>query len=300
MNLLPLNNGVAHQTADVDVTDLTSSDASLIKQALEEKLIIVIRNQDKCPWSFANLIESISDIANYSQMHWTTDGNMINNSSVVKPEDWNKDKSLYPVQRVTGMKKKNQFSGIFGQGILDWHANLNGLDRADGVALQGWEGCEGTSTSFLNTNLAYNDLPEDLKQQIENVYCEYEYTPQKWAAGLPKEQLEYMMKGSKYYKMWLLQENIRGVKGVYFYTNNSCKIITEDNSLYERLYTHVFQEKYIYQHWWKPGDIILMDQLLTLHKRDQDDPEILSKRVLNRITFYISNHKGWIKQRNQI
>ena len=44
----------------------------------------------------------------------------------------------------------------------------------------------------------------------------------------------------------------------------------------------------MYHHEWETGDIVLSDQLLTLHKRGTDDPEILSKRVLNRITFHIS------------
>ena len=50
----------------------------------------------------------------------------------------------------------------------------------------------------------------------------------------------------KPYKMWLLQQNIAGVKGIYFYTNNKCKIITKDETLFQRLYDHMFQEKYIY------------------------------------------------------
>ena len=85
---------------------------------------------------------------------------------------------------------------------------------------------------------------------------------------------------------------------LYFYTNNKCKIITNDNTLYDRLYKHVFQEKYIYQHWWNPGDIVVMDQLLTLHKRDQNDPEILQRRVLHRVTFRISNYDNYIEKMN--
>jgi len=95
------------------------------------------------------------------------------------------------------------------------------------------------------------------------------------------------------------QENLKGVKGLYFYTNNRCKLICPDQNLYDEIHKHLFQDKYIYQHWWEPGDIVLMDQLLTLHKRDQDDPEILSKRVLHRITFRISNENNFITLRNQ-
>ena len=49
-------------------------------------------------------------------------------------------------------------TGIFGSGVLDWHANLNGPTRADGVALQGWSHCEGTSTTWLNTTKVLNTV----------------------------------------------------------------------------------------------------------------------------------------------
>ena len=51
---------------------------------------------------------------------------------------------------------------------------------------------------------------------------------------------------------------------------------------------------------WNPGDIVFMDQLLTLHKRGTDDPDILSKRILHRITFKISNINNFIANNNVI
>ena len=84
--------------------------------------------------------------------------------------------------------------------------------------MQGYEGCDNTSTSYLNTNLAYTDLSESFKKELENVYCEYEYTPEVWAKGLSETQLKMMKKDSvddKPYKMWLIQKNLAGVKGIY-------------------------------------------------------------------------------------
>ena len=236
-------------------------------------------------------------------MCYTKEGEFYLGKTPPNTNEWDKDKELYPIQRTTAKKNKKGIStGIFSSGILDWHANLNGLDRADGVALQGYEGCENTSTSYLNTNVAYNDLDDDFKKELEGVHCEYEYTPEVWAKGLPEVQYKMMKKDGQEgpYKMWLLQQNIAGVKGIYFYTNNKCKIITEDETLFQRLYDHMFQDKYVYQHWYEPGDIVLMDQLLTLHKRDQNDPEILAKRVLHRITFRISNYNNFIADKNKV
>jgi hypothetical protein len=37
------------------------------------------------------------------------------------------------------------------------------------------------------------------------------------------------------------------------------------------------------------GDIVLSDQLLTLHKRRQEVDQVFENRLLNRITFRITN-----------
>jgi alpha-ketoglutarate-dependent taurine dioxygenase len=296
-------NGVATQINNVDITNLSDSDADKIKNILRKDLIVVLKHQERLPYWFVNFVERIGTVANYRQMIYTKEGEFYIGKTPPNTDKWDKDKELYPIQRTTGKKnKKGITTGIFSSGILDWHANLNGLDRADGVALQGYEGCENTSTSYLNTNLAYNDLDDDFKKELEGVHCEYSYTPEVWAKGLNETQYKMMKKDGEDgpYKMWLLQQNIAGVKGIYFYTNNKCKIITQDETLFQRLYDHMFQDKYIYQHWYEPGDIVLMDQLLTLHKRDQNDPEILAERVLHRITFRISNYNNFIQEKNTI
>ena len=55
------------------------------------------------------------------------------------------------------------------------------------------------------------------------------------------------------------------------------------------LMEHCFQHKYIYEHEWHPGDIVISDQVLTLHKRVEWNPEIIAKRVLHRVTFHYDN-----------
>ena len=283
---------------DVDINNLSNSDYEEIRNLLYKNLIVVLKRQTTCPATYTGFVNKIGRIANHSQFVFTQFGEKVDPPGYfIDPYDVEKPE-YYPVQRVTGKKIDDQYTGIFATGTLDWHANLNGLDRADGVALQGYEGCKNTSTIWLNTNLAYNDL--DFKEDLLGVYCEYEYSPEVWSDGAPQRQIDAMKVNASKYKMWLIQENKIGVKGIYFYTNNRCKIITEDNTLYQRLYDHMFQEKYMYHHWWDIGDIVLSDQLLTLHKRGQDDPNILANRILHRITFKISNENGFISNRNKI
>lgn len=257
-----------------------------MKQILEKELIVVLKKQDTDPRKYAKLVGDNFSIANYTQWIWNRNGDRVERPTQVPDyNNWD-DPDTYPIQRVTGMKKDKQWTGIFGSGTLDWHCNLNGPDRADGVALQALEGCEGTVTSWLDTSKALKDMPDSFVSEIGKEYAEYEYSPEVWGAGMPKEQLDIMIANKHTYKMWLIQENIAGVRGIYFYTLNRCSMFRKD--LQEELEHRLFQEKYMYHHEWENGDIVLSDQLLTLHKRGTDDSDILAKRVLNRITFHIS------------
>lgn len=283
-----------------DIADCSIDDIKAIKNLLEKHLVVVIKRQCIDPRSYARLVDNIGEISNVNQWMWDQHGNRVDTPKTIPDYNTWEDANTYPIQRVTGMKKHGEWTGIFGSGKLDWHCNLNGPDRADGVALQALEGCEGTVTSWLNTANALADMPEDFIEELSRSYAEYEYAPDVWAKGLPESQLKHMMQNANKYKMWLIQENCAGVRGIYFYTMNRCNVVSGNPNLQQQLHDYIFQEKYQYHHTWETGDIVLSDQLLTLHKRQQDDPEILAKRVLNRITFRISNYNGFVAERNEI
>jgi taurine dioxygenase len=275
----PLPNGAV----EVSGIDISQPDTYTdIKHILEQDLVVVIRQQPTDPLYFTQLIQTINPIANWQQCIWDEEGNDIG-----PPR--RHDKPFSNVQRVTGEKRDGESTGIFGIGRLDWHANLNGPDRADGVALQGIKGVEGTVTSWLNTSLALHKMPDELKTRIEDVYCSYYYNVLNWADIEFEAQKAYLANRQAPYEMWLEQENIAGVKGLYFYPNNDCQMQTEDVDLFEDLKEYIFQEQFMYHHEWQVGDIVLSDQLLTLHKRQLREENVFRKRVLHRLTFPISN-----------
>ena len=288
MKIKPLNNcGV--EIVDIDVTNLTNADYEEINELFLEHLIVVIRNQPMLTVPYAKIVQRCGKIANWAQAMWDIDGNVLKDkpTAPIDAFKYSGPDKLYPVQRVTGKIIKGERTGIFGQGKLDWHSNMNGpFNRARGVSLQGVsDGIIGTSTSFMDTTLAYAAMSDELKQRCQGVVGRFEYAPEVWAEGLPDTQLAYMLKNKEdFYEMPLLNESFRGKTGLYFHFHNKCSFPT-DPELLEVLKAHCIQDRFIYSHQWQPGDIILMDQVLTLHKRDQDDPAILAERVLSRYTF---------------
>jgi alpha-ketoglutarate-dependent taurine dioxygenase len=273
-----------------DITNFTQEDSNYIRELLLKELIVVIRKQNTDSIDHARLVHEIGVICNWGQMNSDFDGNMLPQFTEY-PDIHNWDKSdFFPIQAVTGKKSKDgHFTGIFPLGKLDWHCNLNGPDRADGVALQGIKGVEGTRTSWMNTAIALKEMPDALYERVKGKYANFRYNFPKWSDIMDERQREYMLKNQHEYKMWLEQENAGGVKGIYLYTNNDCEIEGDDGSLFQDLQDYFFQEKFLYHHDWEVGDIVLSDQLLTLHKRRIEVDEVFENRLLSRLTFKLSN-----------
>lgn len=287
-----------HIEFDVDIRDLSDEQVEDIFNTLAKELIVVFKHQSTNNIYLSRLIHRMSRIANYQQMLWNLQGEVVG-----LPKEYANpvEMDTYPCQRVNGgTTAKGLFGGIFPTGELKWHANLNGPTRADGVALQGIEFVKGTETQWLNTANALEDMPESLKKKLEGVKCKYTYqAASKWADKPPEYQLKYMSQNIEEYEMYILQENIAGVKGLYWYHNND---LVTDKDFYDELMEYLYQDKYIYRHHWDVGDIVLSDQLLTLHRRPYYNNEILEKRVLHRYTFPISNRDDpeWILRRNSV
>ena len=290
MKVEKLNAGIL---IDCKIDKLSEQDYQDINELYLDHLLITFKNQPFQTVPFARLINNMGSFANWNQMLWKQDGTNIAKQEYIDPQSFEGPDNDYPLQRVTGEKtEKGLATGIFGNGELDGHSNMNGdMDRARGVALQGAWHSENTHTAFMDTVKAYEDMSDELKERCEGVIGHYEYAPENWAKGVPTPQLQ-LMKGfgmvDHRYTMPLVNEGFNGKKGLYFPFHNNCKF-RGDKELKQILMDHCFQDKYIYSHKWHPGDIVISDQVLTLHKRVEWEPEIVAKRVLHRITFHYDN-----------
>jgi len=303
------NNNYA-EIENFNILKFSQDEVQQIRDTLFREVVVVIRGQATDPRFYYGLISSLGQVDNLIQMYWTKNGSTI--PEPLRPKfgknidyiNW-EDPETFPMQRVSGMKKGGYPTGIFGQGILDWHCNLTSPVASDGVALQAIEGIDGSVTSWLNTSTALLDMPKSLYNDLSKAHAEYVYSPDIWAEGALPQQLFTMINGAELtntrnYKMKLLQKNSAGVEGIYFFTNNRCKVISDNPNLQEDLQNFLFNDKYIYHHEWKVGDIVISDQMLSLHKRQDTDPKILEKRVLNRITFFLSNYENFVLNQNNL
>ena len=124
---------------DCDITNLKDPDYDRIKRAVETRGILIIPKQDTNPIHFSKIISKIWGIDNYRFMAWNPDGssaktgleslmnkqmpnpnpgdywgddNFRENPDYPDPFNWPAHKQ-YPLQRVTGEKRNDKWTGIF-------------------------------------------------------------------------------------------------------------------------------------------------------------------------------------------
>jgi len=163
---------------------------------------------------------------------------------------------------------------------LDWHANQPSKpDRKELIWLYAATGTKGSRTSWLNNVLAYNDLPADIKNTIENlnVYCGFK-------SGRYSD--------TQFFKDHIDRDNpvklVRTFgehKGIFFPFYQIFEVVDwdlkEGSELIDYLQNHILNEKYMYHLDWNDGDINVAEQVLTIHKRWHF--EEMGKRILWRI-----------------
>lgn len=197
--------------------------------------------------------------------------------------------------RVTGMKDdEGDYIGMFAEGELDWHSDRQGTGNfVPMIMLQAVEGTVGTSTEFLQTADAYELLTPEWKNIIDNLIGVHRYTPGKMAPGLNASQdniLRMNMCPIDDSEVPLVCYSPGGRKGIRlsYNTLDHFKGFShkESNEILQFIMQHFLRPEYVYHQDWNNGDLIFMDQTITVHRRPTKD---CSKRVMIRQTCNFDN-----------
>lgn len=189
------------------------------------------------------------------------------------------------IQRVTGAKDQSgKPKGLFYHNeTLDWHVNRASAfhDRKGLVWLSAESGVEGSKTSWCNMEKAFSDLSEGFQQELREMSGYYGYR-----AGAYSPVIDFKDHKSEEPHPIVVKNRVSGAEALYFPFHQILGIegLDEESfqSLKQRIYEHCTQEKYLYHHEWRVGDVIISDQWSTLHKRWSCD---VSRRLLFRVTF---------------
>jgi taurine dioxygenase len=142
----------------------------------------------------------------------------------------------------------------------------------------------GGNTMFANMYAAYDSLPPTMKDRLESLRALNVYdlggAPATRMKSIPPDAASYVhpvvrvhsvTKRKALYVNRLMTYRIEGVPDA------------ESENLLSYLFDHQEKRQFVYEHVWRPGDIILWDNRCTLHARTDFGAD--ERRLLRRITL---------------
>ena len=191
-------------------------------------------------------------------------------------------------------KKTNRPLGLFTSGKLDWHSDQFAFWESQRViALMSLYGTKNSQTTFLCTADAYSKLNHEDKTMVDELVCVYEWDGGTMCDDLDKNQMDLV----KYNQLPLdgmesplKDQTASGVEGIKFPCHSFSKFkgmgTSESYKFRKYLWSKLDKPEYVYRHHWEDGQIMFMDQSITLHARPTD-VQAGNKRTLVRMVTYM-------------
>lgn len=216
------------------------------------------------------------------------------------------DPDAVEITRVTNARDDDgKKMGLFADLELCWHSNGTLRKNVPQITLMLHCVKPGDPdhgiTGFCNMKQAYKDLPEEIKDLIDTM--EVRHSMKAFAGEIPsigkndggykltpddpeyeifngtnvnnQGTTTYTTEKEKVWKPLVVTHPWHGEKALYFIPSvvvewrNPAYPDFDSEWLWNYLYDHCFQEKYIYRHKWQPGDMIFNDQYYGLHNRTE-------------------------------
>jgi alpha-ketoglutarate-dependent 2,4-dichlorophenoxyacetate dioxygenase len=177
---------------------------------------------------------------------------------------------------------------LFRMGDRLWHADMSFMqNRATYSLLLGHEiPPEGGDTEFADMRAAHDALPDKMKALIEDLTVEHSIWHSRRLAGFPeptREELE--SRPPAYHKLVHVHPGSR--RKVLYLAAHASQIvdwpIELGRGLIKNLMHFATQPQFVYRHPWKLGDLVMWDNLSTMHRATEFD-DTKYRRDMRRAT----------------
>lgn len=191
---------------------------------------------------------------------------------------------LPEVMILSNMVKDGKPLGLSDAG-QDWHTDMSYSKMIAftnvlyGIEIPYRDGKSLGNTEFCNMHAAYNDLPDELKTRLSNMTITHDFEKFWEKMRAEKGQRPPLTDAQRAAKPPVshpifLNHPITGKKVLYANPGYSMRINElpkeESDEVLAFLFKHQLQEKYQYQHFWSVGDVLMWDNMGTLHNAVPD------------------------------
>ncbi|HTS54944.1 MAG TPA: TauD/TfdA family dioxygenase, partial [Burkholderiales bacterium] len=170
-----------------------------------------------------------------------------------------------------------------GQG---WHTDMSysGIiafaNVLYGIQIPHRNGLPLGATEFSDMRAAYDDLPDELKRRLEHMTALHDFNKfwemmrrEKGSIRPPLTEAQRKAKPPVSHPVFLAHP-LSGRKVLYANPGYTVRINElserESDEMLEFLFAHQLQQKYRYLHRWQTGDVLMWDDIATLHQAAAD------------------------------
>jgi len=245
----PLSNVLGAEIIGLDLAvPLDDETFAKVHQAHLDYLVIVFREQNLSPEQQTHFAQKFGPLIEYSLSQAAVPGHPC-------------------VTMISTKREKGEFIGVPDAGPM-WHSDHCYRERpALGTMLHALElPDKDGDTSFANLYAAYTALPDDLRRAVEGrlgVFMNSRLQAGQSTTGTLLEAQRHPL---------IRVHPETGRKSVFVSPQQTVAIEglpeEEGQDVLERLFTHCFQEEFVYVHQWKSGDLTFWDNRCTAHKAD--------------------------------
>ena len=273
MKLIKSFDSLGGQIEDIDLkVQLDESQINFINQSWNERLVVVFKNQDLNDKALINFSKNFGELDPPGPNPY---------GITFLPE--------FPeINVISNVKSNNGIPiGNLGDGEAVWHADMtyHDLPPKAGILYALEVPHNQGNTHFANMALAYEELPQSLKDKIKGKILIHDSAHN--SAGMLRKGYTESNDPSQTLgaKHPLVIKDPQTNKHLLFLGRRPHAYIigmeiNQSEDLLDDIWQHATQEKFTWTQKWDAGDLLMWKNLNVLHKRDAFDPS--TRRIMHR------------------
>jgi len=278
MDIVPTGGPLGAEIAGIELSqDISDADRDVIFNAYIENLVLLFRGQSL----------SFDDLLRLREV-FGPPGQTANQLLGLGRKKYYPDEVPTEITIISNIIEADGTPrGSLGDGEAYWHTDSSftetpisaSLLHAIEVTDQGGE------TAFLDMYQAYDDMPADLAARIEGKFANHSKVHN--SNGTKRPEFADVTDPSKApgVKHPLVRTHpASGRKCLYLGRRLNSYIfglpLDESEKLLDDVWAHACQDKYIWEHKWKPGDLLVWDNRCTMHHRNAFPPD--ARRLMHK------------------
>ena len=282
VDIAPLSPGIGVEVRGIDLSQpLDDALFAAVKRAWEDNCVVLFRGQRLEQAEQVRFAERFGPL-----------------SKLLNPT---RATNLHPaVLLISNIREDGKLIGELPDGEMWFHSDQIYVERpAMATMLYAIEiPASGGNTRFANMFHAYDTLPDELKVELRGKLAVQAYDYDGSRGGSPRMRGEALRPDVKQYAHPVFVNHPpTGRTALYVNRMNTQHIVgmdpDESSAILEFLFDHQEQPQFVYEHVWRPGDLVFWDNFATVHARTDFDPA--ERRWLRRTTIVGSRPVAWRK-----